>query len=192
MCFSCFSGASLRLPPQTYFHLRWGRESATHSSARPGGRGTRLSETAKYLGRRRNNLDSTQREASPGCGRRGCSWAGPGGQAAEQRDGDSEPSHPKRVPARNTQRKISSVPAEERPEPFCGSSSQTFYLVPCKKGSLKGKEITNKRISLQIICKGSRCIVNARLYPTGNLMNFIDCFCIAVCEQQPLRKLWLA
>lgn len=46
-------------------------------------------------------------------------------------------------------------------------------------GILKSKK-NNKRISLQIIHKGSECIVNACLYPTGNLMYFIDCFCISL------------
>lgn len=72
------------------------------------------------------------------------------------------------------------LPGRKGQAPSSAAILEPFHLVLHKKGNLKSKR-NNKLISLQIICKGSKCIVNVCLYPTGNLMNFIDCFCIAVC-----------
>lgn len=89
--------------------------------------------------------------------------------------------NPTLIPARNQWRKTTSASQEGKARLLLQQQfSNLFIWFSIKKGNLKSKR-NNKLISLQIICKGSKCIVNVCLYPTGNLMNFIDCFCIAVC-----------
>lgn len=89
--------------------------------------------------------------------------------------------NPTLIPARNRWRKTTSASQEGKARLLLQQQfSNLFIWFSIKKGNLKSKR-NNKLISLQIICKGSKCIVNVCLYPTGNLMNFIDCFCIAVC-----------